>query len=282
MDCQACFLPAPDGLVCDSPSHVIGVIEKVGKTHLIRSEHRSWETLECSPGYRNSDEMKQKWRVNTIIRHPCLYGIFLETPITHADPEVSTADGCSRRSPLSVPLDSVLSVPTRAFISLATTTMCGLILSLSPQQDAESVVKTRICRSCSPLRWKQVRCTGSSHRHIYEILSYVAGRTAQRRPTAGSHSTRGSSAQWLITISIPAKPALEREFTNRKVHGSNRTFACRLPVSMLGKPDSIPALVLRVAWQLGTSWWSSQRWYFHLDWEDQISCREPESPVEQV
>ncbi|KER26803.1 hypothetical protein T265_06016 [Opisthorchis viverrini] len=37
---------------------------------------------------------------------------------------------------------------------------------------------------------------------------------------------------------------LEREFTNRKVHASNLTSASRLSLSRLGKPGSIPALVL--------------------------------------
>ncbi|KER34076.1 hypothetical protein T265_12497, partial [Opisthorchis viverrini] len=37
---------------------------------------------------------------------------------------------------------------------------------------------------------------------------------------------------------------LEREFSDRKVRGSNPTSATRLPLSRLGQPDSIPALVL--------------------------------------
>ncbi|KER22292.1 hypothetical protein T265_09577 [Opisthorchis viverrini] len=36
---------------------------------------------------------------------------------------------------------------------------------------------------------------------------------------------------------------LEREFTDRKVRGSNPTSAFRLPLSRLGQPGSIPALV---------------------------------------
>ncbi|KAG5448904.1 hypothetical protein CSKR_103473, partial [Clonorchis sinensis] len=36
---------------------------------------------------------------------------------------------------------------------------------------------------------------------------------------------------------------LEREFADRKVRGSNPTSASRLPLSRLGQPDSIPALV---------------------------------------
>ncbi|KER33680.1 hypothetical protein T265_00561 [Opisthorchis viverrini] len=35
---------------------------------------------------------------------------------------------------------------------------------------------------------------------------------------------------------------LEREFTDRKVRGSNPTPASRLPLSRLGQPGSIPAL----------------------------------------
>ncbi|KAG5450665.1 hypothetical protein CSKR_108785 [Clonorchis sinensis] len=37
---------------------------------------------------------------------------------------------------------------------------------------------------------------------------------------------------------------LERELTDRKVRGSNPTSASRLPLSRLGRPGSIPALVL--------------------------------------
>ncbi|KAG5453992.1 hypothetical protein CSKR_102097 [Clonorchis sinensis] len=37
---------------------------------------------------------------------------------------------------------------------------------------------------------------------------------------------------------------LEREFTDRKARGSNPTSASRLPLSRLGQPGSIPALVL--------------------------------------
>ncbi|KAG5445182.1 hypothetical protein CSKR_103355 [Clonorchis sinensis] len=37
---------------------------------------------------------------------------------------------------------------------------------------------------------------------------------------------------------------LEREFTARKVRGSIPTSASRLPLSRLGQPGSIPALVL--------------------------------------
>ncbi|KAG5448124.1 hypothetical protein CSKR_106376 [Clonorchis sinensis] len=43
------------------------------------------------------------------------------------------------------------------------------------------------------------------------------------------------SARWLNW--------LEREFTDREVRGSNPTSASRLPLSRLGQPGSIPALV---------------------------------------
>ncbi|KER27333.1 hypothetical protein T265_13818, partial [Opisthorchis viverrini] len=43
---------------------------------------------------------------------------------------------------------------------------------------------------------------------------------------------------------------LEREFTDRKVRGSNPTSTTRLPLSRLGQPGSIlPSCFLRVAWQ---------------------------------
>ncbi|KAG5454335.1 hypothetical protein CSKR_109209, partial [Clonorchis sinensis] len=48
--------------------------------------------------------------------------------------------------------------------------------------------------------------------------------------------SKGLVARWLKW--------LEREFTNRKVRGSNPTSASRLSLSRLGQPGSIPALVL--------------------------------------
>ncbi|KAG5452333.1 hypothetical protein CSKR_112802 [Clonorchis sinensis] len=46
------------------------------------------------------------------------------------------------------------------------------------------------------------------------------------------HSKRGKKAQWL-----------EREFTDWKFRGSTPTTASQLPLSRLGQPGSIPALV---------------------------------------
>ncbi|KAG5443599.1 hypothetical protein CSKR_102498 [Clonorchis sinensis] len=43
----------------------------------------------------------------------------------------------------------------------------------------------------------------------------------------------GEVAQWL-----------ERQFSDRTIHGSNPTSASRLPLSRLGEPDSIPDHVL--------------------------------------
>ncbi|KAG5447262.1 hypothetical protein CSKR_108639 [Clonorchis sinensis] len=49
-------------------------------------------------------------------------------------------------------------------------------------------------------------------------------------------STGFQGARWLKW--------LERKFAARKVRGSNPTSASRLPLSRLGQPGSIPALVL--------------------------------------
>ncbi|KAG5447015.1 hypothetical protein CSKR_110206 [Clonorchis sinensis] len=43
----------------------------------------------------------------------------------------------------------------------------------------------------------------------------------------------GELAQWL-----------EHEITDRRVRGSDQTFACRLPLSMIGRPGNIPAVEL--------------------------------------
>ncbi|KER33773.1 hypothetical protein T265_12543, partial [Opisthorchis viverrini] len=50
------------------------------------------------------------------------------------------------------------------------------------------------------------------------------------------NSSRGASIGW--------PKWLEREFTDRKIRGSNPTYVSRLPLSRLGQPGSIPALVL--------------------------------------
>ncbi|KER22218.1 hypothetical protein T265_09640 [Opisthorchis viverrini] len=47
-----------------------------------------------------------------------------------------------------------------------------------------------------------------------------------------------------VTEGVRWSKWLEREFTDRKVRGSNPTSASRLPLSRLGQPGSIPALVL--------------------------------------
>ncbi|KER23094.1 hypothetical protein T265_08948 [Opisthorchis viverrini] len=57
------------------------------------------------------------------------------------------------------------------------------------------------------------------------LITLVLGRVSVRK--------NGEIAQWL-----------ERESTDRKVRGSNRTSASRLPLSRLGQPDSISAHVL--------------------------------------
>ncbi|KER25612.1 LOW QUALITY PROTEIN: hypothetical protein T265_14179, partial [Opisthorchis viverrini] len=50
------------------------------------------------------------------------------------------------------------------------------------------------------------------------------------------HATQSKGARW--------PKWLDREFTDRKVRGSNPTSASQLPLSRLGQPGSIPALVL--------------------------------------
>ncbi|KAG5455100.1 hypothetical protein CSKR_107358 [Clonorchis sinensis] len=56
------------------------------------------------------------------------------------------------------------------------------------------------------------------------------------RPSFPGRFCSCRSARWLKW--------LEREFTDRKVRGSNPISASRLPLSRLGQPGSIPALVL--------------------------------------
>ncbi|KER30515.1 hypothetical protein T265_03123 [Opisthorchis viverrini] len=63
----------------------------------------------------------------------------------------------------------------------------------------------------------------------------------------------------LMDVYPEAKPKwLEREFTDRKVRGSNPTSASRLPLSRLGQPGSIPALLILTA-RAPTDWLKSCR-----------------------
>ncbi|KAG5450326.1 hypothetical protein CSKR_110185 [Clonorchis sinensis] len=50
--------------------------------------------------------------------------------------------------------------------------------------------------------------------------------------------------RFIINLGASWTKWLEREFTDRKVRSSNPTSASRLPLSRLGQPGSIPALVL--------------------------------------
>ncbi|KAG5449469.1 Interferon regulatory factor 4 [Clonorchis sinensis] len=52
------------------------------------------------------------------------------------------------------------------------------------------------------------------------------------------------SVVFVLSVSFQILKWLEREFTDRKVRGSNPTSTSRLPLSRLGQPGSIPALVL--------------------------------------
>ncbi|KAG5448742.1 hypothetical protein CSKR_100132 [Clonorchis sinensis] len=58
------------------------------------------------------------------------------------------------------------------------------------------------------------------------------GMTARHRKGATTEQGWGGVALWL-----------EREFTDRKARGSNPIFASRLPLSILGQPGRISALV---------------------------------------
>ncbi|KAG5453011.1 hypothetical protein CSKR_109430 [Clonorchis sinensis] len=67
-------------------------------------------------------------------------------------------------------------------------------------------------------------------------ISPAKHRRSHGDPTLeGIDANRLEMARWLW---------LEREFTDRNVRGSNPTSASRLPLSRLGQPGSIPALVL--------------------------------------
>ncbi|GAA51781.1 hypothetical protein CLF_106788 [Clonorchis sinensis] len=59
-----------------------------------------------------------------------------------------------------------------------------------------------------------------------------------------SHSMDDCSVITILILGTRCLKWSEREFTDRKVRGSNPTSASRLPLSRLGQPGSIPALVL--------------------------------------
>ncbi|KAG5454076.1 hypothetical protein CSKR_112620 [Clonorchis sinensis] len=64
-------------------------------------------------------------------------------------------------------------------------------------------------------------------------------RTFHYRPVATLEKLMISQWLWGETVQW-----LEREFTDRKVRGSNPTYASRLPMSTTVQPGSIPVLVL--------------------------------------
>ncbi|KAG5442314.1 Tubulin-specific chaperone C [Clonorchis sinensis] len=87
-------------------------------------------------------------------------------------------------------------------------------------------------------------------RFLSEITGGLSPRTLEvclsvkRNPTPNqpSHSSRLGAAT-VITLGTRWPKWLERELTDRKVRGSNPTSASRIPLSRLGQPGSIPALV---------------------------------------
>ncbi|KAG5441470.1 hypothetical protein CSKR_109828 [Clonorchis sinensis] len=56
-----------------------------------------------------------------------------------------------------------------------------------------------------------------------------------------TYYSHASSTYYICQVSFKW---LEHEFTARKVRGSNPTSAYRIPLSKLGQPDNIPALML--------------------------------------
>ncbi|KAG5445126.1 hypothetical protein CSKR_103983 [Clonorchis sinensis] len=104
-------------------------------------------------------------------------------------------------------------------------------------------------RNGQPLTWQ---------RGMNEIPKRLGAVNANRLP---GWRPRGRNTRLVILTPPPFRRYerervqwSEREFTDRKVRGSNPTFASRCPLSRLGQPGSIPALVpLSGAWQLGTA-----------------------------
>ncbi|KAG5454363.1 hypothetical protein CSKR_113909 [Clonorchis sinensis] len=107
-------------------------------------------------------------------------------------------------------------------------------------------INTLICKSlwfCERLPWNPAEspvCDVSGQLNVlHEATScFTCYSRYSRYRGNGFHvtSVKSTGARWLVW--------LEREFTDRKVRGSNPTSASRLPLSRLGQPGSIPALVL--------------------------------------
>ncbi|KAG5446548.1 hypothetical protein CSKR_101515, partial [Clonorchis sinensis] len=81
--------------------------------------------------------------------------------------------------------------------------------------------------------WKRLTCGSASHSVAKRFVRNLRGPGKRREKRL---RTSAWGARWLKW--------LEREFTDRKVRGSNPTFASRFPLSRLGQPGSIPASVL--------------------------------------
>ncbi|KER30112.1 hypothetical protein T265_03378 [Opisthorchis viverrini] len=140
-------------------------------------------------------------------------------------------------------------MPTCAFASPATTTTSAFS---SPQQGIHDVVELVFDGIGATVSWdvgvpdKQTLSTSFTDvaRDDYQQVSsqsrmlppgdsgrYQYLHIPLQQPL--DHQRRGGIAQWL-----------EREFTDRKVRGSNPTSAPRLPLFRLGQPGSIPALLI--------------------------------------
>ncbi|KAG5446663.1 hypothetical protein CSKR_112980 [Clonorchis sinensis] len=112
-------------------------------------------------------------------------------------------------------------------IDLKNVEFLGRRLALTPQRLTAKVVKTAKHPSFTST-------TLQSERSHLCPSARILMNSSEKREIAGLRFH--PSARWFNW--------LEHEFTDRKVRGSNPTSASQLPLSRLGQPASIPALVL--------------------------------------
>ncbi|KAG5447959.1 hypothetical protein CSKR_100925 [Clonorchis sinensis] len=122
-------------------------------------------------------------------------------------------------------------------------------LRVAWQLGTERVLQLNSAISCNLASQREgshpVRRTASTASKIFVITSIRQIKHCP--PRSLHHSDRGSSltpSSLVAVLGTGWLKWLEREFTDRKVRGSNPISVSRLPLSRLGQSGSIPALVL--------------------------------------
>ncbi|KER22968.1 hypothetical protein T265_09051 [Opisthorchis viverrini] len=142
--------------------------------------------------------------------------------------------GCTKSCQCLTTCASEVPVKSGGSISLKESSSCD-ILSAPSYRAAAGNTRAGILPGCpNPGRGSREAEVGIEPRTFQSRCELITPPTDVGRK--GSCGPINSCARW--------PKWLEREFTDRKVRGSNPTSATRLPLSRLGQPASIPTVVL--------------------------------------